>query len=340
MENMFKRTLLGATIATAAMTGSANAAVQLAGENFEIYGTAAVYNITSVPGASGAETTNGAGIESKIGFKGKHVYENFGPDLLWQIESGWADHSASGTDPWNSHYGFLGGRDTFLGLGFDAGNVKIGRMTHAAYDIVDWPHSNPGLGNVFDWNNDLGAPFQDRADNMIRLESAAMGSFKFNATFSGMEKSTSEMITSVAGYYTQDKFGLHAGYYSRGESADQAAAGAFKEHSYAIFGGNVYLDKLTLSAAYKMMDYDGNGQNAISATGQYMFTDKFLVKVGYASTDDADGTTDTNDQAITGRLGYLLPSTYLYMDVRNYDFDGSDDSSDGTNILIGAEYYF
>ncbi len=339
MDKMFKRTLVGAAIATVAVAGSANAAVQLAGENFEIYGTAAAYNLYDAPEANDKDNTNTVGIESKIGFKGKHVYEDFGPDLIWQIESGWASHADSS---WASDRGLLGGRDTFIGLGFDAGNIKIGRMTHAAYDIVDWPHSNPGLGNVFDWNNDLGASFQDRADNMIRLESAAMGPVKINATFSGMESSTSEMISSVAVYLNQEKFGLHAGYYHRGESEerDSTADGFFESHSYGVIGGNLYLDKLTLSAAYKMMDYDGDGQNAISATGQYMITDKLLVKLGYAATDDADGTEDTGDQAITGRLGYLLPSTYLYMDVRNYDFDDSDDTDDTTRLLIGAEYYF
>ncbi|MEZ8103794.1 MULTISPECIES: porin [Vibrio] len=338
MDKFFKRSLLGAAIATVAVAGSANAAVQLAGENFEIYGTAAVYNMTIAPKASGSETNNTVGVESKIGFKGKHVFEDFGPDLIWQIESGWASNADRA---WDDTKGILGGRDTFMGLVFeDVGTIKFGRQTHAAYDIVDWPHSNPGLGNVFDWNNDLGASFQDRADNMIRFESAALGPIKVNATFSGMEASTDEIISSFAAYYTQDKFGLHAGYYSRGESVDQTAADAFQDHSYAIVGGSVYLDKLTLAAAYKMMDYDGNGQNAISATAQYMLTEKLLVKLGYASTDEADGTTDTGDTAITGRLGYLLPSTYLYMDIRNYDMDESDEANDGTRLLLGAEYYF
>ncbi|MFA0568676.1 MAG: porin [Vibrio gallaecicus] len=337
-HKFFKRTLLGAVIAASSI-GSASAAVQLAGENFEIYGTAAVYNMTIDSKDSATDTNNTVGVESKIGFKGKHVYEDFGPDLIWQIESGWASNADRS---WDDSKGILGGRDTFMGLVFnDVGTLKFGRQTHAAFDLVDWPHSNPGLGNVFDWNNDLGAGYQDRADNMIRLESAAFGPVKVNATFSGMESSTSEMISSFAAYFTQDKYALHAGYYMRGDSEDQTAADAFKEHSYAIVGGSLYLGKLTLTGAYKMMDYDGNGQNAISATGQYMLTDKMLVKLGYASTDEADGVAgDTGDTAITGRLGYLLPSTYLYMDIRNYDFNGSDESADNTRLLLGAEYYF
>ncbi|AUI85607.1 hypothetical protein BS333_04050 [Vibrio azureus] len=333
MNKTMKRSLLGAAIATVAAAGSANAAVQLAGENFEIYGTAAAYNMFDAPKASGKDSNNTVGIESKIGFKGKHVYEDFPADFLWQIESGWASHADS---EWASDRGILGGRDTFVGLGFDFGNVKIGRMTHATYDIVDWPHSNPGLGNVFDWNNDLGVTFQDRADNMIRFESAKIGPVNFNATFSGMEESTSDIIASAAVYFTQEKYSLHAGYYNRGEAEDKS----FVDHSYAIVGGNVYLDKITLSAAYKMMEAAGDKQNAISATAQYMFTDKMLVKLGYAATDDADGVADSADQAITARLGYLLPSTYLYMDVRNYDFNDSDDTDDTTRLLLGAEYYF
>ena len=123
MNKIIKRSLLGVAIAAA---GSANAAVQLAGENFEIYGTAAAYNLFDAPKASGKDSNNTVGIESKIGFKGKHTYEDFPADLLWQIESGWASHADSA---WATDRGILGGRDTFVGLGFDFGNVKIGRIS-------------------------------------------------------------------------------------------------------------------------------------------------------------------------------------------------------------------
>lgn len=54
------------------------------------------------------------------------------------------------------------------------------------------------------------------------------------------------------------------------------------------------------------------------------------------------------DTAITARLGYILTSTYLYFDVRNYSTSVKDDvglAKDAkftkfTNFLLGAEYYF
>ena len=54
-------------------------------------------------------------------------------------------------------WGKFGGRDTYVGFEFDGvGQLKYGRQLVAAYDYVDWPHTNPGLGNVYDWHNAIG----------------------------------------------------------------------------------------------------------------------------------------------------------------------------------------
>ena len=104
----------------------------------------------------------------------------------------------------------------------------------------------------------------------------------------------------------------------------------------------MFLGDVTLTAAYKMMEngVTGNDQDAYSATAQYIIDGTWVLKAGYAATSESKLGNDDDSQAITGRLGYLLPSTYLYMDVRSYDMNGSEEKNDGTNILIGAEYYF
>lgn len=362
---MFNKTLLGSAVLAAMMATSANAAIPLAGDAVQMYGQAAgfMHFVNIAEGESKVEAV----IESRIGFRGTVEFEDFGPNFIWQIESG---------DTNGSDYGALGMRDTFIGLDFDGvGSFKFGRQLVAAYNYVDWPHSNPGLGNIFDWNNDLGVSYQDRANNNLRFDSATFGGFNFQATFSGMESSTDAMVASVAGSYSQDLFSVHAGYYSRGESlttsdattewkpTTPAAPGSGQwvttagktsgyANSYAIVGGSMFLGDVTLTAAYKMMETDtakgSNGQDAVSATAQYVLNNQWVFKAGYSMTTDADDditkdgklvkAEDTGDTAITARLGYLLPSTYLYIDSRNYKMDNSDDWAN--NVLVGAEYYF
>ncbi|MDN3613541.1 porin [Vibrio gallaecicus] len=355
-HKFFKRTLLGAVIAASSI-GSANAAVELAGDAVQFYGQAAGFMIL---GDDTDTQSVGAVIESRIGFRGVVEFDDFAPNLVWQIEGGDANNGAKS--------GQLGARDTYLGLDFeDVGSFKFGRQLVAAYNYVDWPHSNPGLGNVFDWNNDIGVSYQDRADNTLRFDSASFGGFNFQATLSGMEQDTDRMVSSIAASYSKDMFSVHAGYYARGEyksvkdeapkyiidengnvvaNPDYVAGGEVvtnAAHNYAILGGSVFLGDLTLTAAYKAMETDkvgggSQGQNAISATAQYVLDGKWVFKGGYAATDDADGTTDTGDIALTARLGYLLPSTYMYTDLRNYKMNNADDWS--SYILIGTEYYF
>lgn len=348
MDKMFKRSLLGAAIAMTAVAGNANAAIELAGESVVLYGQAAGSLQLWQADAKGAEDNTVVEIESRLGLRGKVAYDNFGPAFIYQIETGNAWNREGNGDG----QGSFGGRDTFLGLEFDNfGQVKIGRQLVAAYDYVDWPHSNPGLGNVFDWHNAIDAGFQDRANDVVRYDSANWGGFKMQATLSGMTETNDALVSSIAAGYTTDMFNIHAGYYNQASytNSDGEKAG---DVSYAILGGTLWVGDFQFTAAYKPMwnDLTDNKQDAYSATAQYIMNDKWVYKLGYAATNDADKavdrddngvfTKDTASQAITGRLGYLLPSTYLFLDVRNYDMLGNSDEHDGTRVLLGAEYYF
>lgn len=363
---MFNKTLLGSAVLAAMMATSANAAIPLAGDAVQLYGQAAGF--MTVINDSDSESSAGAVIETRIGFRGTVEFEDFAPNLIWQVESGDANNNGAGA---------FGVRDTFVGLDFDGvGSFKFGRQLVAAYNYVDWPHTNPGLGNVFDWNNDLDVTFEDRADNNLRFDSATFGGVNFQATLSGMSTTTDAMVASIATSYTQDLFSVHAAYYSRGEytslasevpkyivspngdgvieNPDYIKGGATTTHyanNYAIVGGSMFLGDVTLTAAYKMMETDtksgSNGQDAVSATAQYVLNNQWVFKAGYSMTTDADDdikkkdvlikAEDTGDTAITARLGYLLPSTYLYIDSRNYKMDNKDWTN---SILVGAEYYF
>ncbi|MCK6262213.1 porin [Vibrio sp. ZSDE26] len=367
MDNkIFKRTLLGAAVSFAAVSGSANAAIELAGDAVQVYGQAAGFALLV---DSGDTTSAGSVMESRIGFRGTVEFDDFAPNFIWQIEGGNADNSAKS--------GQLGARDTFIGLDFDGvGQFKFGRQLVAAYNYVDWPHTNPGLGNVFDWNNDIGASYQDRADSVFRYDSATWNGFNFQATLSGMGTDTDRLVSSLGTSFSRDMFSVHAGFYQQG-SYDQGVdeppkyiidptgnsatvvlnpawtewnnSGAkeietVEKQSYGIVGGSLYLGDFTLTAALKKMKNGDADQTAVSTTAQYVIGGQWVLKAGYAQTDDATGLDNSGDTAITARLGYILPSAYLYLDSRNYKIknDDNDYTADdwANSLLIGAEYYF
>ncbi|WP_318457794.1 porin [Photobacterium leiognathi] len=371
MENMFKRTLLGAAIATAAMASTgANAAIDLLDGKVQMYGQAAGGLIIANP--DGGESNVTADIESRIGFRGKVEFDNLAPDLIWQMEGGNANNG--------TNTGGLGARDTFLGLDFDGvGSIKFGRQLVAAYNYVDWPHSNPGIGGVFDWNNDIGASYEDRADNVIRFDSANFGGFNFQATASGMKEDADQVALSFGTSYTADMYTVHGGYYTRSNLKNEMTYGKdgviktgmiVTDNSYGIVGGALYLGDITLTAAakYMMTETEKHGdmsQMAYSATAQYIAGGTWLYKLGvsYAETPDLDSRNtlkvhedEMHDLAVTGRIGYLLPSAILYADVRYSDHNrfgakepnSSDTNANGvysnpgkaTNVHLGVEYYF
>lgn len=348
MNKIFSLTALASVVFTSTMPLTANASIDLAGESVQLYGQAAGYYLYNDPkiGASNMSVN----IESRIGFRGRVNFEDLYPTLIWQIEGGNADNGPKS--------GQLGARDTYIGFDFtNLGSVKFGRQLVASYNYVDWPHSNPGLGNVFDWHNTIGgAPssldangvaqygtavaFADRADNVIRFDSATWKGFNFQASASGMAQTNNGAVASVGASYTQKYFNLHAGYYYQNHSTgNYTHFGA----NYAIYGGSIYLGDFTFTGAYKMMENTrtNNTQNALSVTGQYVLGGKWVLKAGYAETQKSSlALVDDSSKAMTGRIGYLLPSAYMYVDMRKYDMLGSDKSHDGLNVLLGTEYYF
>ncbi|UPR57387.1 porin [Vibrio sp. ED004] len=179
MENkIFKRTLLGASVALLS-TGVMAKEVGINSDfNVDVYGVAAIsmvnYNTTdNRDDSSGFAVEN----ESRIGFR---AHKDMFDDVLitMQIESGYVDS----TD-W-SHGGVSGGvlgfRDTFVGASGSWGNLRVGRVLTPLYEIVDWPFSNPGLGSVFDWGGING--HYDRQSNQVRYDSAKFGGFSFAAS--------------------------------------------------------------------------------------------------------------------------------------------------------------
>lgn len=361
MDKFFKRTLVCVAVASAATVGTANAAIDLKGEAVQLYGQAAGSLQLNSPESKDNNTV--VEIESRIGLRGKVEFDNFAPNFIYQMETANAYNRGGNNDA----FGALGGRDTWLGLEFEGvGQLKFGRQLVAAYNYVDWPHTNPGLGNVFDWHNTIEAGYQDRANDTIRFDSATWSGFNFQTTLSGMESTNDAMVYSLAASFTRDMFSVHAGYYGQGEydkKVDATAPGWKQQDdgtwvqtpgtqagtekagdvNYTIVGGSLFLGDITLTGAWKHMknDLKNNDQDAYSFTAAYQLNPDWFIKAGYASTSEsANAKVDDGSTAITGRVGYLLPSSIIYVDVRDYDMKGDDKTDDATNVFLGAEYYF
>ncbi|MGF1908000.1 porin [Vibrio kasasachensis] len=344
MDKFFKRTLVCAAVASVASVGSANAAVDVVGDAVQFYGQAAGAVIFDIK--DNQDNSMIADIESRIGFRGVVDFEDLEPNLIWQMEGGNANNG--------DNTGGLGARDTYLGFDWDGfGNIKYGRQLIAAYNIVDG-HTNPGTGGAFDTANDIGAKYQDRADHVIRYDSANWNGFTLQGTLSGMGTSTDSKTLSFAGAYQNDNMLLHAGYYDRGESVEKevkinmgtAADVALDSSNYWVAGAYFFLGDFTINAAYRdaSVDYTAGGENSqesYSAAIQYTIDENWFIKAGYAHQGESDkAVEDDSDTAITARVAYTLPSAILYFDIRDYDMDGKTTESDKTRLMFGTEYYW
>ncbi|PSW19574.1 porin [Photobacterium sanctipauli] len=167
MDKIFKRTLLGAAITAAAV-----AAVPAQAEGKYEHG---IYGVIAMQVADrqydNEKNNNGtqANHESRLGWKGTAKFDNLQDwTFLWQIESGYVDPSFGPEDGGN----LLGHRDTFVGFEHERfGQVRVGRVLTPIYELIDWPATNPGMGNVWDWGGTIGGNnFNDRQSDTIRWD--------------------------------------------------------------------------------------------------------------------------------------------------------------------------
>ena len=108
--------------------------------------------------------------ESRLGWRGFAHFDAFPREttFVWQIESGYVDPSFS-----NQQGAYLGSRDTFVGLKHESmGLLRLGRVLTPIYELIDWPGSNPGLGDIWDWGGSIaGVDYNDRQSDTVRWDS-------------------------------------------------------------------------------------------------------------------------------------------------------------------------
>ncbi|MBW3696310.1 porin [Vibrio sp. T187] len=381
----FKKTLLGAAVSTLMLSGGAYAegANSDAAKNYltkdsfayEVYGIIAMQAAyRDYDSGSSATDDNLGGTqlnnESRIGFRGKKDFANFGPTFIWQIEGGYVDPSFGGEGAG------LGERDTFVGFESESlGQIRLGRVLTPMYELVDWPASNPGLGDVYDWGGAIGgAKYQDRQSNTIRWDSPMYNdALSFDVAVGAGDKAGlgegNDYWSGLAAHYKLGPIQFDAAYEANrnveSESIKDTNGNVTTQH---LWDNDTYLvglqgwfdNGISFYAQYKMMEASANNgtkekQNAMSSAIMYT-TGDWQYKLGYAANFDLErnGQTidNTGDDVLSAQVMYFVdPSAVLYVRARTLDFgdgatsiDTSGDarwkSADYDEFSVGVEYYF
>ncbi|CAM2846680.1 porin [Vibrio ordalii] len=363
MDKMFKRTLLGATVATM-LSGAAFSVSAAESANYEVYGVIALqaaYRDYDTGTKAGDDNLGGTQFnnESRIGFRGEKDFKNIDSTFIWQIEAGYVDPSFS--DPGSQ----WGTRDTFVGFKHDSyGKVRLGRVLSPLYELVDWPASNPGLGDVYDWGGAIGGrKHQDRASNTIRWDTPTFAdSLSLNLAYGvagkdGAQKGEgNDSWVGAAAHYKLSVFQFDLAYEG---NFDVASEGTKWDNDAYLFGVQAWFDNgLSFYAQYKMMEAkpttgSKEEQNAYSAGVAYT-TGDWQFKLGYAMNDELEvgGKTlkGSDDDVLSVQALYFVdPSAVFYARARTLDFgtsykNGDNDarwkSADYDEFSIGVEYYF
>ncbi|MPW37113.1 porin [Vibrio sp. B1Z05] len=376
-----KKSLLAVAISTLSFSGISVAA-GIQGENaaekfltksdfsYQVYGIIALQaayrdydsgNSATDDDLSGMQLNN----ESRIGFRGKKQFKNFSPTFLWQIEGGYVDPSFGGSGAG------LGERDTFVGFESDnMGQVRLGRVLTPIYELIDWPASNPGLGDVYDWGGSIGgAKYQDRQSNTIRWDTPKyFDALSFDLAMGAGDDAALGQGDSYwfggAAHYNVGPFQFDLAY-ERNDNFESEST-TWTNDTY-LAGIQAWFDNgVSFFAQYKHMEASTTSgidetQGAMS-TGLIYTTGDWQYKLAYAMNFELerDGQTidNSDDNVISGQILYFVdPSAVLYARARTLDFgdkvnfsDGSLDddgninqrwkSADFMEFSVGVEYYF
>ncbi|WP_025675073.1 porin [Salinivibrio socompensis] len=337
MNKIFKRTLLGTLIAigsTGAMAADHDNVVGVLSDyNVDLYGVAAI-------SAFYQEDKNGYDYEneSRVGFRaGKDFNEDI--YIFMQIESGYVGEDGTGST--------LGGRDTFIGMKGDWGQVRFGRMLTPLYEVVDWPYSNPGLGRVFDWGADTKSHY-DRKGDIARYDSPDFDGFSFDVSV-GRGKTDvngSNHFGAAAHYTVAEAFTLHGGYEYNSNYSDDIDTQAYLAGVEIPLPGG-----FKVSAAYKYNDgvyktgivnNDTEAeQEQVSVVGEY-WSGPWGYRLGYAANGDSDldnnANVDDSDSVISGQLMYSKNGFLPYLRIGQHDAGNLEDKK--AFARVGIEYNF
>ncbi|RXZ36972.1 porin [Oxalobacteraceae bacterium CAVE-383] len=182
--------------------------------NVTAYGVVDQYLDFSKAGANSASRVQSGGLDgSRLGFRGEEAL-GAGLKAVFQIEAGFnADDGTSGQG------GVLFGRQSYVGLGGNFGQVTLGRQYSMYYDTL----VNYGLGGGLAWGN-ASEYFDDgailRVNNSVKYESPDFSGFTFKGLYGMGENSAPGMrsvgnLSSVGGQYANGPVSLGLSYSTR-----------------------------------------------------------------------------------------------------------------------------
>ncbi|MGF1793051.1 porin [Photobacterium profundum] len=355
---MFRKSLFAVSILTSVISLPV-----MANDAIELYGQVAISAYSFAE--DGKDTVNRIENESRIGFRGTKDMER-SPTLVWQIEGnnvGWGDNEGDGQ---------LGLRDTYAGFTDESwGLIKFGRFDTPLYRIIDWPYSNPGLGNVFDWGSDIvGGANYSRQSDQVSWDSPNWSGFSMTlAVGRGNNPNDSESnFYGAAAHYNTGPLLLHAGYeYGTGRLVDlddtttESTMSATSDYITYLTGFELAFENgIGLFGAYKVMSADysnydnadadtgtiesriGNKQDQTSYSVGALYTVGYWqFKLGYAANSDLEidniKVAGTADNVVSGQTIYFIDSNALvYLRLKAMEIN----ESDITEARLGLEYYF
>jgi predicted porin len=348
MEKMFKRTILGAAVASLTLAGAAQA--RPATETVDLYGQIAISVAQNAQSSKdqqdpAKEKVVGMDNESRVGVRGTAQFER-GPKLIWQLEGG-----DVGDDGSNSGFGV---RDTYGGFEFeDAGRIRFGRMLTPMFEVLDG-YTGQSSGAGFNVGN-TGRVNYDRQPNFARYDSANYGGFSFALGGGrGDEKKTGSNVYSGSAQYQAGVFTGKLGYERVYDVPNVDLNGGRGDGEALIAGVNLDFDGFGGHLAYltgkATATSDGNStseakQSSYKVGAYYTGIEHWTFNLNYAKTTDPerDGVKlKENDTAITGQAMYSLdPLAVVYVRVVHLT-DKSEIYGDTTDTgwRVGMEYYF
>ncbi|UAB69568.1 porin [Vibrio sp. SCSIO 43132] len=350
MEKIFKRTLLGAAVASIALSGSALA--KPATETVDLYGQIAISVAQNAETKDGVDKPIVMDNESRIGVRGSADWER-GPTIIWQLEGGNVDDDGSNSG--------LGVRDTYGGFDFgDSGKVRFGRVLTPLFEVVDG-YTGQSSGGGFNVGN-TGNTNYDRQSNMVRYDSANLGGFSFAlGAGRGDEKIAGSNVYSASGQFTTGVFTAKLAFENNKDrtitKADDAKsiAEVRGDANAMIAGINVDLEGFGVHAAYLTGEvkpeagkaggaYDKATQSAYKFGAYYTGVEHWTFNLNFAASTDVkqDGVSQKNkDQAITGQAMYSIDSNaVVYARLVHHTDKVAGESKSDLGWRLGMEYYF
>ncbi|WP_419834126.1 porin [Endozoicomonas atrinae] len=367
---MFKKSIIASSV-LAALASTAAVADNHGEEKYghDFYGVISVQvahrDYNDAKNNDGIQVNN----ESRLGWRGYAKFDGL-PEhtkFIWQIETGYVDPNFAGE---NGGGGYLGGRDTFIGFDSEQfGLVRVGRVLTPIYELVDWPASNPGLGDVYDWGGQIaGNDFNDRQSDTIRWDSKelwsgftldlAAGAGADRAGDTKSEKAGSNYYHGAAahqqfkygeGNWIQFDLAYEMNYDSAIYTDEGDLTGEYWDNKTYLVGVQGGHGPVGYFAQYRMAEAKNNAgekqeEDAYSTGLMYNFGEgqKWQAKVAYAKNEDVktNGVTgDTEADVWATQLMYKIDSNAVVY-VRYRDLERADTPNSFSEASTGIEYWF